>query len=82
MKFNPLNMMGNGPMGLLMRAAQGGGNPMQVLPQMAQSNPQMRQGVQIIQGKDEQQLEKTARSMAQERGVDINQILSSLGIEP
>ena len=49
---------------------------------MAQSNPQMRQGVQIIQGKDEQQLEKTARSMAQERGVDINQILNSLGIEP
>lgn len=82
MKINPLNIMGNGPMGMLMRAAQGGGNPMQVLPQMAQSNPQMRQGVQIIQGKDEQQLEKTARSMAQERGVDINQILGSLGIEP
>lgn len=82
MRINPLNMMGNGPMGLLIRAAQGEGNPMQIIPQMAQGNPQMRQGVQIIQGKDARQLENTARAMAKERGVDINQILSNLGIEP
>lgn len=81
MKINPFAMMGNSPMSMLMRAAQSGGDPMQTLSQLAGNNPQMRQGMQIVQGKSAGQLEQTARNMARERGVDIRQILSSLGID-
>lgn len=81
MKINPFAIMGNGPMAMLMRAAQGGGNPMQIIGQMAGNNPQMHQGMQLIQGKTPQQLEQMARNMAQERGADISKILSDMGIE-
>lgn len=81
MKINPFAIMGNGPMAMLMRAAQGGGDPTQIISQLAGSNPQMRQGMSLIQGKTPAQLEKMARNMAQERGADVRQILSSMGIE-
>ena len=82
MKFNPFAAMGNGPMAMLMCAAQRGGNPMQIISQMAGNNPQMRQGMQLISGKSPAELEQYARNMAQSQGKDINQILQSLGIEP
>lgn len=81
MKINPFAIMGNGPMAMLMRAAQSGGNPMQIIGQMAGNNPQMRQGMQLIEGKTPAQLEQYAKNMAQAQGRDINQILNSLGIE-
>lgn len=82
MKFNPFAATGNGPMAMLMRAAQRGGNPMQIIGQMAGNNPQMRRGMQLISGKSPAELEQYARNMAQSQGKDINQILQSLGIEP
>ena len=81
MKINPFAIMGNSPMAMLMRAAQSGGNPMKIISQMAGNNPQMQQGMQLIQGKTPQELEQYARNMAQTQGRDINQILNSLGIE-
>ena len=81
MKINPFAIMGNSPMAMLMRAAQGGGNPMQIISQMAGNNPQMRQGMQLINGKSPTELEQYARNMAQAQGKDINQIIQSLGIE-
>lgn len=81
MKINPFAIMGNGPMAMLMRAAQSGGNPMQIISQMAGNNPQMQQGMQLINGKSPAELEQYARNMAQSQGRDINQILNSLGIE-
>jgi hypothetical protein len=81
MKINPFAAMGNSPMAMLMRAAQSGGNPMQIIGQMAGNNPQMRQGMQMIQGKTPAELEQYARNMASAQGADVNQILSSLGIE-
>lgn len=81
MRFNPLAMIGNNPMAMLLRAAQGGGDPMQIIGQMAGNNPQMKSGLQMVQGKSPQQLEKMARNMAQERGADVMEIMRSLGIE-
>lgn len=81
MKINPFAIMGNSPMAMLMRAAQGGGNPMQIISQMAGNNPQMRQGMQLINGKSPTELEQYARNMAQAQGKNINQIIQSLGIE-
>lgn len=82
MKINPFSIMGNSPMAMLMRAAQSGGNPMQIIGQMAGNNPQIQQGMQLIQGKTPAELEQYARNMAQSQGKDINQILNALGIEP
>lgn len=82
MRINPFAIMGNSPMAMLMRAAQGGGDPLQIIGQMAGSNPQMKQGMQLIQGKSPAELEQYARNMARSQGRDINQILQSLGIEP
>lgn len=80
--INPFGLMGNNPMSALLRAAQGGGNPMQIISQMAGNNPQMRSGLQMVQGKSPQQLEQMARNMAKERGADVNEIMRSLGINP
>ena len=81
MRINPFAAMGNGPMAMMIRAAQGGGNPMQILGQLAGKNPQMAQGMQMVQGKDAQQLEQMARNMARERGVSVEQIMNTLGVE-
>lgn len=82
MNFNPFAAMGNGPMAMLMRAAQGGGDPMQIIGQMAGNNPQMKSGLQMIQGKTPAQLEQMARNMARERGTDVTDIMRNLGITP
>ena len=82
MKINPFAIMGNNPMSMLLRAAQGGGNPMQIISQMAGNNPQMQNGLQMIQGKSVRELEQMARNMAKERGTDVNEIMRSLGINP
>lgn len=80
MNLNPFAAMGNGPMAMLMRAAQGGGDPMQIIGQMAGNNPQMKSGLQMIQGKTPAQLEQMARNMARERGTDVTDIMRNLGI--
>ena len=47
---------------------------------MFSNNPVWGQYQQLIQGKNEQQLEQTARNLAQTKGVDINQLRSQLGL--
>ena len=81
MRINPLAMMGNNPMVQLRRAAQSGGDPMQIIGQLAGSNPQMQSGMQLVRGKSPQQLEQMARNMARERGANVEDVLQSLGVE-
>lgn len=81
MKINPFAIMGNSPMAMLMRAAQSGGDPLQIIGQMAGNNPKMQQGMQLIHGKSPAELEQYARNMAQSQGRDINRVLNDLGIE-
>lgn len=73
-------MFQNNPMLNVVAAMRSGGNPMAMLNQMAQSNPQMAQAMQMIQGKNPQQLEEMARNLAKERGVNIEDVARSLGI--
>lgn len=80
MNINPFAAMGNSPICMLLRAAQGGGDPVQVINQMAGRNPQMKSGLKMIQGKSSQQLEQMARNMAKERGTTVEEIAESLGI--
>lgn len=72
--------MNSNPIGLLMQAARAGGNPMQVISGMARGNPIMQQGANMVAGKSPQQLEQMARNMARQRGVNVDDIISDLGL--
>lgn len=72
--------MQNNPIMMLVQAMNNGGNPMALMQQMAGQNPQIARAMQMIQGKNSQQLEQIARNMAKEQGVDINQMIRDLGI--
>lgn len=73
-------MITNNPLALLMQAAQSGGNPVAMIQQMAAQNPQMAQAFRLIQGKDARQLQAMAQNIARERGIDLNEVAQSLGI--
>ena len=70
----------NNPVMALVQAMQQGRNPMALMQGMAQQNPQVAQTLQMMQGKSPQQLQQMAQNMAQERGVDLNQMLRQMGI--
>lgn len=60
----------------LLQMIKGGNNPQQlvmsVLSQQAQSNPMLSNVMQLAQSKDAAGLEKIARNLAQERGLDFD----------
>jgi len=58
-----------------------GKNPQQALAMLAQQNPQVRQAMQLMQGKTPAQLEQMARNMAKERGTTIEDIARSMGVQ-
>ncbi len=73
------NLMNN-PLNMMMNAIRGGGNPMVIAQQLAQTNPQVRQAMQMINGKSPAQLKQMAENMARERGVSLNDVARQLGI--
>ena len=64
----------------MINIARNGGNPMQLMQQMARSNPQVNQVMQMMNGKSPDQLRQMASNMAKERGMDLNQVAKQLGI--
>lgn len=73
-------MQTNNPIMMLMNIARSGGNPMVAMQQMANNNPQMRQAVQMIQGKSPAELQQMAQNIARERGIDLNEFIRQMGI--
>lgn len=70
----------NNPMLQIQQLMRAGKNPNAVLQIMAQSNPRVRQVMQMMNGKSPAQLEQMARNMAKERGTTIEDVARSLGI--
>lgn len=70
--MNPLQMV------QILRGAQ---NPMQMMMQLSQQNPQLNQIMQMTNGKTPAQMEQMVRQAAQQRGVDLNQIAQQLGLK-
>ena len=70
----------NNPVMMLLNAARNGGNPMQLMQQMAMQDPRIAQAQQMMQGKSPQQLRQMAENMARERGTTVQDIAQSLGI--
>ena len=71
MPMNPLQAI---------QALQKGANPNQLMMQLAQNNPAVRQAMQMVNGKTPDQIRDMARQMARQRGVDLNQLMQALGI--
>lgn len=65
----------------LIQMIQGGGNPMQLLSQMGRQNPVVGQVLQMTNGKTPNQMRDMAYRIAQERGIDLNQVAQSMGLK-
>ena len=64
-----------------MRQLQGGMSPQAVLGQLSRSDPRAAQALQMLQGKNADQLRQMAENMARERGTTVEQIAQSLGLK-
>ena len=68
----------NGPMGMIMQLVQSKGDPMAMLSRMG--GPQAQEAMNLIRGKNADQLRELAMRMAQERGTDMEAIARQLGL--
>ncbi len=73
-------MQMNNPMLSIINIARNGGNPMVALQQMASQNPEVRQAMQMIQGKSPAELQQMAQNIARERGIDLNEYIRQMGL--
>ena len=71
MMMNPMQMI---------QMLQSSGNPMQAIMNMANQNPMLRSAIQMMNGKTPQQMEQTVRQIAQQRGVDLDQLARQMGV--
>lgn len=76
-------MMNNAPMNpaQLIQMIQRGANPNQIVSQLIQQHPVVRQAAQFMNGKTPQQIQRQVQQMAAQRGVDLNQLARNLGIQ-
>lgn len=68
------------PMMQLVSLMKSGGNPQQLLMNMAQNNPQVQQVMQMVQGKSHAELRQMAQNIAAQRGTTIEDVARQLGI--
>ena len=75
-------MMNNAPMNpmQLIQMLQNGVNPNVIANQLIQRFPAFQKAAQFMNGKTPQQIQNEAQQMAQQRGVDLNQLSKQLGI--
>lgn len=72
MPMNPLQVI---------QALQQGANPNQLMMQLAQNNPAVRQAMQMVNGKTPDQIRDMAQQIARQRGIDLTQLTRQLGIK-
>lgn len=73
--MNPINMMS------LVQAAQRGQNPMGLIQQLAQGNPRAARAMSMMNGKNPAQMREMAYNIAQERGIDLDAYMRSMGLK-
>lgn len=64
----------------IMQMMRGSSDPMQTLMGMAQTNPQIGQVLQMVNGKTPAQIRQMVHAEAQRRGVDLNQLAQQMGV--
>ena len=73
-------MMTINPMLQMVGMLRNGKDPRQFLMQMAQNNPQVRQVMQMMQGKSPAELRQMADNIAAELGTTVEDVARQLGI--
>ena len=68
------------PMQLIMML-QNSGNPMQMLMQASVQNPMIGQILQMTNGKTPAEMRTMALRAAQQKGINLNQLVQSLGLK-
>ena len=68
------------PLATMAQLAKTGGDPLQMVRQMAGRDPRMRQFMQMVNGKSPLQLRQIAENMAKESGTTVEEIARALGI--
>lgn len=76
-----MNDLFNNPLGMMLNAIRQGGSPKTLLQQLAQQDPRAQQVLQILGNKPSRQQREIVQNMARERGVDIDNLARSLGIQ-
>lgn len=71
----------NNPILSVLQAARMGQNPNQLIMQMAQQDPRIKQVVEMMSGKNPDQLRRIAENMAKERGMTVEDVAKQLGIQ-
>lgn len=56
-------------------------NPMGLLNQIAQNNPQLQRVLEVVKGKSPKEIEQYVRNTAQTQGVDLNNLAQRLGFQ-
>lgn len=64
----------------LMQTLRGSANPMQMLMGMSQTNPQLRQVLQMTNGKTPAEMQSMVMEEARKRGIDVNQLAQQMGV--
>lgn len=75
-------MMQNNPIMQMISMLKNGGNPQQLIQQMVGSNPQMKQIMDTVSGKSQQEMSEYIKNAAQQRGVDLSQLAKNIGMPP
>lgn len=73
--------MMNNPVTQMMQLLRAGKNPRAILNVLAQSDPQVNQIMQMMNGKTPEQLRQIANNMAAERGTTVEDVARQLGIQ-
>lgn len=65
----------------MIRMLRSNGNPMQTLTQLSKQNPMVGQVLRMTNGKTPEEMKNMAYRMAQERGVNLDEMAQSMGLK-
>lgn len=77
--MNPMQMIGNNPVMQILNAIRNG-NPQQVITNMLYNNPQFKNVMPYINGKNTEQLQQTFLNLCKEKGIDPKQFAQQFGM--
>lgn len=78
----PMAMLQNSPIGQLISMFKGGGNPQAMIQQMMGQNPQFGDAINSLNGKDQNQINNFISQTAKEKGINLAELASSIGMPP
>lgn len=77
---NMMAMIQNSPFMKVANLIKSGGNPQAMLAQMMGGNSEMGQLMQMVNGKSPAQLGEEIKALANQKGLDINQMTKAIGV--